>query len=130
VGRLGPPRRPGGKGAEDAEDALLEEQVAALALEEELPIVIMDAMLPRQVAVFMVSDDAHAQLVARCLESDVSAFDVIGIDPETRAPLHTGVEVEITGVRELEADAGDHHHSQRQRRRGLPDLDLCGCDAP
>ena len=111
----------------EAEDALVEEQVAALELEEEIPIVVMDAMLPGQTSMFFASDDAHKAMLARCLESENRSFGMIGVDGKTDKPLLTGTEVEITNLEVMQTPDGQQVRAAR--RKPVPLHAKCQCHA-
>ena len=118
---------------EDGDDALAELQMAALVLEEEIPVVVMDAMLPGQtsgtfasnlpllvmcrhgiffrqvaceIAVFFVSDEPHKAMLAFSLQSESKSFGMIGMDGSTGKPLLTGVEAVITNLEVMQTPDG------------------------
>lgn len=64
-----------------------------------LPIVVLDAMLPRQVLKIEVENDVFQSLVKHCIETERPRFGMIGTatlaDNGQTWPLQNGVEVEI-----------------------------------
>ena len=83
----------------EPDDSSYEGSVAALALQDSLPVVLLDALLPRQRIQLAVEDDVHKRMVCGCLEAAASGaapcFGVVGRDPLSEQPLSFGVEVEI-----------------------------------
>ena len=115
---LMPPHTP--DDSQDTHDDSTDQQMAALALEDELPLMIMDAMLPGQVSIFVVSDEAHAQLLARSLTNEPPAFAMLGVDPNSKMPLLTGVEAEILNIQALDTAAEEEGSEPLSKSHPLP----------
>jgi hypothetical protein len=102
------------------DDALMDEMIEQLALVDELPLVVMDAMVPGQTLSFVCRDSQTKALITRCLDGDAQTFGMIGIDPASNRPLYTGVEVEITNMQVIEgggAPGGGHFAVEIAARR-------------
>ena len=87
-------------GAAEPDDSLYDASVAALAVQDQLPVVVLDLLLPRQRVQLAVQDVAHTRMVCGCLESAAgggapACFGVVGRDPLSQQPLSFGVECEI-----------------------------------
>ena len=84
----------------EPDDSDYDATVATLATQNSLPVVLLDALLPRQRMRLAVEDDVHKRMVCGCLEAAAAAgtaasFGVVGRDPLSEQPLSFGVEVEI-----------------------------------
>ena len=70
----------------EPDDGMYDAHVADLAVQEQLPVLVLDMLLPRQRVSLAVSDAAHTRMVCGCLESAAASgtapcFGVVGIDP-------------------------------------------------
>lgn len=73
--------------------------------ESKMPLVVLDAMLPRQVLKIQVKNDLLKALVKECLENEKPFFGMIGlarIRTGQQVHLKNGVEVEIIGKPEFD----------------------------
>ena len=67
-------------------DGMYDAHVADLAVQEQLPVVVLDMLLPRQRVSLAVNDAAHTRMVRGCLDTAAASgtapcFGVVGIDP-------------------------------------------------
>mmetsp|Transcript_14844 Transcript_14844/g.31881 ORF Transcript_14844/g.31881 Transcript_14844/m.31881 type:complete len:372 (-) Transcript_14844:478-1593(-) len=67
-----------------------------------LPLILLDALLPRQRLQLTITKDdpSHLTMVQAALKSS-RTFAMLGVDPRTQTPLRHGTEVEITQFEEL-----------------------------
>lgn len=87
-------------GVHEPDDSRYDDHVAELAVKDQLPMVVLDMLLPRQRVKLAVENVSHTRMVCTCLESAAASgtapcFGVVGIDPQTQQPLSFGVECEV-----------------------------------
>jgi Lon protease-like protein len=92
-------------------DALYDGAVAALATQEELPVLLFVPLLPAQRLTLRLAEPAHLHMLKHCMdngggvEAGGGRFGMLALDPGTQQLLGFGTECEVLGVRE--GDEGD-----------------------
>lgn len=102
-----------GEVVREPDDSLYDAHVAEVAVQDQLPVVVLDMLLPRQRVKLTVNDASHTRMVCSCLDDAAArgtapCFGVVGIDPLSGQPLSFGVECEVmnsnhaTGAMQIE----------------------------
>ena len=83
----------------EEDDDFYADSIAALALETELPVVVFEAVLPRQRVEMTVRNDGTKRLL-RALAAEGRCLGVVGRDPASEAALSFGCECEVARAAE------------------------------
>ena len=89
--------------------------------ETTLPLVVLEAMLPRQVISLQVQNQGLVDLVKSRLQQETPTFGMLGLDPHQEEKncsyLLSGVEVEIVGTPQVQHDSSRIALTLRAKRR-------------